>query len=161
MIDASATASVHAAALVIGEAGVLIEGASGSGKSALTLAAIAAGQAQGLFAALVSDDRVRLAVAGGRLIASAHPAIAGQIERRGLQIEPSPFCSQAVLRLVVRMVSGAQAADLPRLPWLEPSLTQNLGVSLPLLPLDTARGRSDQVALLLSAVKTAALQNEA
>ena len=161
MTDVPATSSVHAVALVIGEAGVLIEGASGSGKSALALACVAAVQARGIYAALVSDDRVRLAVVGGRVIANAHPAIAGLVERRGLRIEPAPLCPQAVLRLVVKMVSGPEAAGLARLPWEAPALTSVLGVSLPLLPLDLARDRGDQVAMVMAAVKIAAPQNAA
>ena len=161
-MDAPAPSSVHAVALVIGEAGVLIEGASGSGKSALALACIAAAEAQGLYAALVSDDRVRLAAMGGRVIASAHPAIAGRVERRGLRIEPAPLCPQAVLRLVVHMVSRPEAAGMARLPWEEaPVVTRMLGVSLPLLPLDSARDRGDQVAMVMATVKIAAPQNAA
>ena len=162
MTDAPTTSSVHAVALVIGEAGVLIEGLSGSGKSALALACIAAGRAQGRFAALVSDDRVRLAALGGRLSASGYTAIAGRVERRGLRIETAPFCPQAVLRLVVKMVSGPEAAAVARLPWEEaPVVTRILGVTLPLLPLDSARDRDDQVAMVLSAVKIASPQNAA
>lgn len=158
MTPAAAMISVHATALVIGEAGVLIEGASGSGKSALALACIAQAQALGQFARLVGDDRALLAERGGRLIASAHPAIAGRIERRGLGIEPVDFCGQAVLRLVVRMVSGAaDAAALPRLPWEEALMAQICGISLPVLPLNSIRPRPDQVALVLAALKTATL----
>lgn len=158
MTPGAAAQSVHATALVIGEAGVLIEGPSGSGKSALALACIAQAQAQGLFARLVSDDRVRLAARGGRLIASVHPAIAGHVERRGLAIGRADFCGQAVLRLVARMVSGGEsAAVVPRLPWQEPSMAQICGISLPVLPLDARRARPDQVALVLAALKTATL----
>ena len=43
-------ASIHACALIVDEAGLLIRGASGAGKSSLVLALIAAAQAQGRFA---------------------------------------------------------------------------------------------------------------
>lgn len=152
--------TVHATALVIGEAGVLIEGASGSGKSALALACIEAARAAGRFACLISDDRVRLLPRAGRLIASAHPVTAGQIERRGLAIERSPFCSQAVLRLVAGMVSGpAETAALPRLPWEEARSNQICGISLPFLPLDANRDRADQVALVFAALGSATFQD--
>ena len=160
MTGGRAAPSVHAAALIIAEAGVLIKGASGSGKSALALACIEAAKAQGFFAALVSDDRVRLARRDGRVIASAHPAIAGQIERRGLHIERAQFCSQAVLRLVVGMVSvRPEAAALPRLPWSEASLTRICDISVPFLSIDANRDRADQVALLFAALKAATPQS--
>lgn len=82
----TASTTIHATALVIGERGVLIEGASGAGKSALALALIAAAEARGQFARLVGDDRIYLSAHGGRLVARVHPAIAGQIEARGAGI---------------------------------------------------------------------------
>ena len=87
---------------------------------------------------------------------------AGRVERRGLRIEPASFCRKAVLRLVVKMVSGPEAAAVARLPWEEaPVVTRILGVTLPLLPLDSARDRGDQVAMVIAAVKIAAPQNAA
>lgn len=151
---------IHATALVIGEAGVLIQGAPGSGKSALALACIAAAGAAGRFAALIGDDRVRLVARHGRLIAAGHPAIAGQIERRGLAIEPALGCPLVVLRLAVSIVSdSAEAARLPRLPWSEANLTKIDGVALPFLKIDARRGRFDQAALVLAALAAAALQS--
>src|SRR5579885_12565 len=44
---------LHATAAVVGEAGVLIRGPSGSGKSSLAFALIAAAKASGLFARLI------------------------------------------------------------------------------------------------------------
>ena len=76
--------TVHAACVVLGEAGVLIRGESGAGKSSLALGLIEAAPAHGLFGALVADDRVRITCAHGRLVARPHPAIAGRIELRGL-----------------------------------------------------------------------------
>lgn len=49
---------VHGTAAVVGEAGVLIRGASGAGKSSLALALVDAAAARGLFARLVGDDRI-------------------------------------------------------------------------------------------------------
>ena len=150
----SATGRVHATALVIGEAGVLIRGGAGAGKTALALACIATVRSQGRFAALVSDDRVCLLLLHGRLVARVHPAIAGQVERRGLMIEAAGHLPSAVLRLVVDLVSDPQqAAKLPRLPWTGPSKTPILTVQLPHLPLDAGRQRADQVALILAALQ--------
>jgi HPr kinase/phosphorylase len=78
--------NLHATCLVLGEAGLLITGASGSGKSSLALSLLALGQAQGLFARLVADDRVLLRRHRDRILAVPPPAIAGMIEKRGLGI---------------------------------------------------------------------------
>lgn len=49
---------IHANAFLIGSAGVLLRGPSGSGKSALTRELIALAQGARLFARLIGDDRV-------------------------------------------------------------------------------------------------------
>ena len=148
---------IHATALLVGEAGVLIQGASGSGKSALALACIDAARGAGRFAALVGDDRVRVSARHGRLVASGNPDIAGKIERRGLAVEPATLCSPAVLRIAVSLVSDAAlAAKLPRLPWIDANLTEIEGVCLPFLQIDARRDRSDQAALVFAALAAAA-----
>jgi serine kinase of HPr protein (carbohydrate metabolism regulator) len=72
--------TVRGTTVAIGGRGILLRGASGSGKSDLALRLIDRG------AALVSDDYTAVRIAGGRLIGSAPPAIAGRIEARGLGI---------------------------------------------------------------------------
>ena len=123
--------AAHACCVVLGEAGVLIRGASGSGKSSLALGLIEAARARGLFGALVADDRVRIARAHDRLVARPHPAIAGRIEIRGvglLALEAEEAC---VLRLVVDLVETAD-----RLPEAAAEHTEILGIALPRLRLD-------------------------
>jgi serine kinase of HPr protein (carbohydrate metabolism regulator) len=97
-------ASIHACALIVDEAGLLIRGASGAGKSSLVLALIAAAQAQGRFARLVADDRVLLRLAGGRILAAPHPRIAGQIEERGSGIRCMPHEGQARLTHIIDLL---------------------------------------------------------
>lgn len=75
--------TLHATVVLVGEAGILIRGRSGAGKSRLARLILAEAAARGLFARLVADDRVRVAARGGRLVASRIPAIAGWIEMRG------------------------------------------------------------------------------
>lgn len=104
---------LHATAIVIHEAGVLIRGASGAGKSALALALIDFAHMRGAFACLVGDDRLRLCATHGRLIARGHPSIAGRIEQRGVGILSIPFVAAAVVRLIVDLVPPP---DAPRLP---------------------------------------------
>ncbi len=105
---------IHASAVAIGEAGVLIRGASGSGKSRLALALIAAARGGGAFARLVGDDRIRLESCNERLIARGHPLILGQIEQRGAGILQAPFVTAAVIRLVVDIVPADQALRYPQ-----------------------------------------------
>lgn len=100
----------HANALLIGPAGVLLRGASGSGKSSLTLNLIAFAVQQGVFARLIGDDRVELVNRHGRLIARPHKAIAGAIEERGVGIVQAPFEPAGVIRCVVDLLGKAAAA---------------------------------------------------
>lgn len=104
---------LHASALAIKEAGVLIRGASGSGKSRLALALITAARARGAFSRLIGDDRIRLENCHGRLIAWGHPHILGQIEQRGVGILRLPFLPAAVIRLVVDLAPADQAPRHP------------------------------------------------
>ena len=92
---------VHGAAVALAGRGVLILGASGSGKSGLALALIGRG------AALVADDRVVLTRRGDALVARAPERLAGLIEARGF----------GLLRLVsVAEAPLVVAVDLDRAP---------------------------------------------
>ncbi len=114
---AALPAAIHACALILGEAGVLIRGKSGSGKSSLVMALLAAAPDKGLFAALVADDRVALRVAGARLLASPHPAIAGMIEQRGTGILLLKHEKVARISLLVDLLeAGPEGEGLARMP---------------------------------------------
>jgi HPr kinase/phosphorylase len=95
--------TVHATCVVIGEVGVLIRGAPGSGKSRLARELVALARLQGRFARLVSDDRTRLSARHGRVVAEAVAATAGRIEAWGVGILEVPHESRAVVRLVVEL----------------------------------------------------------
>lgn len=103
---------IHAGCVVIGEAGILIRGVSGQGKTLLARRLIDAALAKGLFARLVADDRVQLSTHAGRLLARPNRAIAGKMEVRGLGIAAAPHEDAAVIRLVVDCVTDTP----PRLP---------------------------------------------
>lgn len=120
--------TVHASVVVVGEAGVLIRGASGAGKTTLALALVREAARDGGFARLVADDRVRLTAAGGRLIAEAPEAIAGLVEVRGLGVVAEAFCPAAVVRLVVDLGDAG-----PRSPEEAELRTAVEGVALPRL----------------------------
>ncbi|MBZ0230622.1 MAG: serine/threonine protein kinase, partial [Bauldia sp.] len=132
----SAAPTIHAGAVLVGEAGILVRGRSGSGKSSLILALVAAAPKSTW---LVADDRVALVAAHGRLVASVPAAIAGRLEIRGQGIVSLPFVSPVVIRLVVDLLPVALC---PRLPSAEEARVDALGVTLPrlALPVGIARG---------------------
>lgn len=122
--------TIHASCIVLGkagvpfgatpDAGVLLVGKSGAGKSDLVLRLMARG------AALVADDRTELFADDGRLMARCPAAIAGLIEARGLGIVALPHAAHARIVLVADL--GPHGA-IPRLPdheFFEPH-----GINLP------------------------------
>lgn len=115
MIETTESAqSVHATAVVVGEAGILIRGRSGRGKSALALALIELARERGLFGRLVGDDRVMIESCGGRALLSGAPQVASLIERRGYGLESHAFERIAVARLVIDLLNeGDKAARMP------------------------------------------------
>lgn len=121
-----APVNLHGTALVIGETGLLIIGESGAGKSSLALALIEAARTQGLFCALVSDDRVLIEAQGQRVLARSHPIVAGQIEARGAGIIALPHVQSAAIDALIVL------ADAPaRMP--EADESPLAGLSLPTL----------------------------
>ncbi|MEN3209995.1 HPr kinase/phosphatase C-terminal domain-containing protein [Methylorubrum populi] len=138
--DARFRETVHASCVLLDEAGVLIRGPSGSGKSALCLALLDRSFLEGRHARLVGDDRIRLEAHHGRLVARPHPALAGLIEIRGLGIRRlAAHAPAAVLRLVVDLV--AEATRMPdRLPEIS-ATALILGVALPRLVLEPRHPR--------------------
>jgi serine kinase of HPr protein (carbohydrate metabolism regulator) len=110
-------ANIHASCLALGragqpfgapeDAGVLILGASGMGKSDLALRLVERG------AVLVADDRVDLFESDGRLWGSAPAGLAGLLEIRGAGIVSLPYRSEAAIALVIELVAPDA---VPRLP---------------------------------------------
>ncbi len=109
--------------VAIKDRAVLIEGASGMGKSSLALALIDRG------AQLIGDDGVLLRNCHGRLHAQPHPNTRGLLEVRNLGILPFPCREEAQVALVVTLDDGA-----PRFIEAADSLVIG-GVSLPALRL--------------------------
>ena len=102
----------HATAVVLGgegsaSFGVLIEGPSGSGKSALALQLI------GLGARLVADDRTRIVARDGWPWLIAPERLEGVIEARGVGLIQVPSTAAAPLRLIVDM-GAIEPARLPQ-----------------------------------------------
>lgn len=123
--------SLHATCIAIDGHGVLILGASGSGKSDLALRMI---DQQGcgigdrsMSARLVADDQVVIERTGNRVIASPPHALAGLLEVRGLGIVKMEHAAQVPVALVVELTPLAQIERLP-----EPD---ELGVEIEGVPL--------------------------
>lgn len=112
---------VHGSAVAIDGRGVLILGASGSGKSDLALRLIDRG------ATLIADDQVELTPRAGRLHACALAILHGRIEVRGL----------GIIDVDVTSAPLALAIDIDRLPERlpEPATIALHGIELPLVAL--------------------------
>lgn len=94
--------AIHATAVAIARRGLLILGPSGSGKSRLAFALIAASTPLCLIR-LVGDDRILITTGAGELVARPHPRIAGFIERRGLGIVAVPFVESAPVVALINL----------------------------------------------------------
>ena len=107
MTTPSLTIQVHASCVEVAGTGILLRGASGSGKSDLALRLIETG------ARLVADDRIDLTTLDGRLAASAPAPLAGRIEVRGLGIVGVPSVARCFIGLAVDLVSAPEVERLP------------------------------------------------
>jgi HPr kinase/phosphorylase len=109
--------NIHASCVLLGDAGkpfgapedagVLLLGESGKGKSDLALRLIERG------AKLVADDRTELLARDGALFARAPQSLAGLLEVRGLGIVALPFAAEARVALAVEMM---EEGYVPRMP---------------------------------------------
>lgn len=143
----NAVERLSANALALGEAGVLIRGAPGAGKSGLTHALLRHARANGQFGRLIGDDRVEIESRAGRLIVRGHAAIQGMIELRGQGIVTLPFEPAVVLSHVVDLLPAADVLRYPEPDGLE---TKICGVKLPRLPLPIGRSSYDCALSVLS-----------
>jgi HPr kinase/phosphorylase len=127
----TASASVHASAVLVENRAVLIRGPSGAGKSQLAFDLILAGRAGQLpSAVLVGDDRVHLEASNGQLVVRPARELAGLIEIRGLGIRHCDFAEEAIVGLVVDL----SAPDAARLPQPEALQARVCGVEIPRIP---------------------------
>jgi serine kinase of HPr protein (carbohydrate metabolism regulator) len=102
---------IHASCVLVGEAGLLIRGESGTGKSSLVREILFHADRTGRFCRLVSDDRTRVTAHHGRLVAHPVEPLSGCLEIRGVGIVRQPFEPAAVIRLVIDL-----SEDVPRYP---------------------------------------------
>jgi hypothetical protein len=128
---------LHATCVALGESGLLLVGAPGTGKSDLALRLVDRG------ALLVADDQTEIAAMEGKLIASCPPGFAGLIEVRGLGLLRLPARGAVRLRLGLDLDSAPQR--LPARPW---PMRDILGIALPCLPFDARAPSAPLVAEL-------------
>lgn len=122
--DSSDPLRMHATAVAIAGAGLMLCGESGSGKSDLALRLIDRG------ATLVSDDYVTITKRGVRLFLSPPATIAGKLEVRALGIFERDHLSDVALQLVVNLKQ-----DPDRYP-LDRQVMILLGLAVPCCTLD-------------------------
>jgi serine kinase of HPr protein (carbohydrate metabolism regulator) len=139
--------NIHATAIAIEGMGLLIEGASGSGKTSLALAGIEKLHSQNRFAALVADDQCLLEIANCKLIATCPPAFTGLGEMRGLGIIKQKSLDAVVIDAVIRLVDEAK---LERMPERKTTIVNS--VELPAYDLP-ARQTAVSLPILLQIVK--------
>ncbi|MCB1506917.1 MAG: HPr kinase/phosphatase C-terminal domain-containing protein [Hyphomicrobiaceae bacterium] len=122
----------HATVVARAGAGVLIQGASGAGKSDLALRLIAT-PLTGLHPhtfSLVADDQVLLSRADNGVMAHAPDTIAGRLEVRGLGIVSLPALQAIRIELIVGL---AAAHEIERMP--KTGRAEILGVKIPMIRL--------------------------
>ncbi len=124
----NAAETIHACCVAVGEAGLLIRGPSGTGKSTLAREVVSWARQAGSFARLVSDDRTRIEAKHGRLVASSVEPLEGLMEIRGFGIVRQPFEPAAVIRLVIDL-----CGEPPRYPDEQDRNTILCGIMVPRL----------------------------
>jgi HPr kinase/phosphorylase len=139
---------VHATAVAIDGAAVLLRGPPGSGKSDLALRLIDGG------ARLIADDQAVLLRREGRIWVRAPATIAGLIEVRGVGILRLDPLDEAPLALVVGLIPAAEVERLP-----EPRCETIFGLAIPFLAL--APFEASAVAKLRLALRTLASLEQA
>lgn len=139
--------TIHASVASVGGRGVLIRGASGSGKSSLLMALLTSRDAG---AVLVTDDRAVLSTRGGRVVASPPPALAGLMEIRGVGIVRREYLAAVPLDLVVDL---RPLVECPRYPAGDEAAAVLAGVRLPRIFI--AIGATDGAARVLAGLAAA------
>lgn len=110
--------TVHATTVAIEGRGVLLRGASGSGKSDLALRLIDAG------AELVADDHTQVISQHSTVFAEAPPGLEGLLEVRGVGILTLPHRQRVPLALIADLEGAVE-----RLP--QPMEDTLMGIALP------------------------------
>lgn len=130
--------TIHASCVALGDMGILIEGAPGSGKSDLVLRLIdEPGYGCGnivLRGRLVADDQTVIERRGSELFASSPKPIAGLFEIRGQGIVKVDHLREVRLALAVKLVP---VSEIERLP--EASVRHIAGIALRAIAIDPGK----------------------
>lgn len=136
----SETMRLHATTLSLNGTAVMIRGASGSGKSDLTLQLLETTgtglTGQTITTLLVADDQTALRREGETILASSPETIAGLLEVRGHDVLEVEAVQNVPLVLVVDL---RPAAQIERLPQPEDMFTQILGLPIPNILIDPSK----------------------
>ncbi len=146
----SEKSNIHANGLVFDGVGVVIRGASGSGKSLLTLRLLEFGATLRKKAKLVGDDRLEIFAQNQQLFMEAPDEIAGKIEMAGRGILTRTYQKIAPVNIVIDLVEQFQ-----RMPDREQFSANLLGVQLDRCPVPalSVTGLEHQRLLVMEAIK--------
>lgn len=128
---------IKANSLRLAGCGVLIYGAAGAGKSALTLALLERAALFGRSAALIGDDYSLLRVKNGAVYAESPPHIAGALEIRGAGVFQMLYAQSAQLHLAIKLAGEGERYPQGHI-WRWQNSGQGQSASLPLLKLPQA-----------------------
>lgn len=120
----------HCSVVNLDGAGILIEGESGSGKTALAFGLLEAARRDGRPAHFVADDQAMLSARHGELWAAAVAQIAGMAELRGFGIVEVEYMERTQIDLIASLVDDGQVVRMPL-----PETKALLGVEVPMLEL--------------------------
>jgi HPr kinase/phosphorylase len=140
MPDADATTvTLHASCVTLGDDGILILGAPGSGKSDLVLQLLdQPGYGTGtelIRGRLVADDQTVIERRGTALFATSPQPLAGLLEIRGQGIVRVDHLPEARLSLVVRLMPTAEIERLPQAA----QTNRIAGLALPEIAIDPSK----------------------
>jgi HPr kinase/phosphorylase len=116
---------LHATAIAVASAGVLIRGPSGSGKSDLALRLIDEE------AILIADDRVDIKLVDGKLHLAAPTTIQGLLEVRGIGVVNISAVQKIPLSLIVDL---KPVSEIERMPDNKIELID--GIAIPVIDID-------------------------
>lgn len=118
----------HCCVVEVAGCGILIKGASGTGKTSLALGILEQAGQDGLAAFMVADDQAMLWNSGSGLEASVPEKIAGIVEIRGFGISSCRYKPSTMIGLVVSIVDDGKIKRMP-----EPKTARMGDFDLPLV----------------------------
>jgi serine kinase of HPr protein (carbohydrate metabolism regulator) len=137
----------HCCVVEIGGTGVLIEGASGSGKTSLALGLVDAAVRRGVESHFVADDQALIERRRDEVIATAPPATAGLSEVFGHGVVPVAHKDECRVGLLVRLVPDHEVDRMP-----DTRTAEIEGIELPLVEVPV-RHEAQAVRIVLASLR--------